>query len=371
MGTKRSPQPTTYSGTLEADLTNTADVDVYRYTADSSDPRWFRSKAAKLSLVAARLEVLDSAGEVIGSAETDDPLQNDVTVYVDQLVAGETYSVRVSAARSDVFGVGAYRLVVDATEAGSPDPDPDALVDPETGANNIVVNAGEPPTYAGPYDYSFRSSLSTSSDVDFFRVRSPANATTNLTVTVGGVGQTWFNPNVDVYTTAGVKINTKVVAQTDSSVVLSLERATAGTDYLIRVASGNGSSGNYDVVADFRTTNLPTMMGATGTLNGSRYSTSANLIVWQSQTIQVNLLAKLQSGTDTFALVHIYDSQNREVFELFTAQTGVLSTGHVFLRRGIYRVEIQRLGSSIDLSLSMFGVTDPIGAPVGDRPKNR
>ena len=351
---------TTYTGGVEADLTNTADVDVYKYTADSSAGRWFKIKAAKLSLVAAKLEVTDAAGQVLASGEAGGPLDNNVTVYTDQLVEGETYYVRVSAARSDVFGVGAYRLVVDATQEGSSDPDPNAPVDQETEANNTVVTAGAPQTGA-PYDYSFRSTLSTASDVDFFRVRSPDTGTSNLTVTVSGVGRSWFNPIVDVYSTLGVRLTTTTVARTDSSVVLSLNGAPANTEYLIRVASGLGSVGNYDVVADFRVADLPKMMGSRGSLNSSHTTAAGTLTVWQSQTVQINQLAAEQSGTNTFSQVRIYDSLNRVVFELYS-QTGTLTTGHVFLRRGLYTVEIQTVGGPIDYSLTIFGVTDPIGA---------
>jgi hypothetical protein len=361
-GNETTATATSYSGSLEADITNTADVDVYRYTAANSGAAWFRVKAAKLSLVAAKVEVLNAAEEVVGFAEAAGPLQNDVTVYVDQLVAGETYYVRVAAARSDVFGVGAYRLVVDSTESGSSDPDPYALVDAETDANNTPTTATEAVRSTTPYDYSFRSSLSNSSDVDFFRIRSPATANTNLNVTVSGVGMTWFNPNVDLYTTSGVKLTTKVVAQTDTSVVLSLEGVAAGTEYLVRVASGLGTVGNYDVVADFRINNLPKMMGSRGNLNSGHMTTSATLTVWESQTLQINQLATAQNGTNTYSQVRIYDSLNRVAFELYS-QTGVLTTGHVFLRRGLYRVEVVTIGDSIDYSLTMFGVTDPIATP--------
>jgi len=351
---------TTYSGGLEADLTNTADVDVYKYTADSSDPRWFKIKAAKLSLVAAKLEVTDAAGQVLASGEAAGPLDNNVTVYSDQLVQGETYYIRVSAARSDVFGVGAYRLVVDATQGGSSDPDPNALVDQETETNNTVVTAATPQSGA-PYDYSFRSTLASASDVDFFRVRSPDTGMSNVTVTVSGVGQTWFNPIVDVYSTLGVKLATKTVARTDSSVVLSLNGSPANTEYLIRVASGLGTVGNYDLVADFRVADLPKMMGSRGSLNSGHPATSGVLTVWQAQTVQINQLATEQNGTSTFSQVRIYDAMHRVVFELYS-QTGVLSTGHVFLRRGLYKVEVRTVGGSIDYSLTIFGVTDPIGA---------
>jgi hypothetical protein len=356
---------TTYSGSVEADLTNAADVDVYKYTADNSDPRWFKVRAKGLSLVAAKVEVVDANGQVLASAEATSPLQNNVTVFSDQLVAGNDYYIRVSAARSDVFGVGAYRLVVDTAESDAPGPDLNALVDGETLQNDTVEAATQPTAATTPYDYSFRSSLSTTSDVDFFRIHAPTTAT-SLTVTVSGVGRASFAPDVDLYTTAGVRVATKVVARTDSSVVLSITGGLDSSDYLVRVASSNGSVGNYDVVADFRSDALPRMMGATGSLDSGHTSTSATLKVWQSQTIQVNLVANLQNGTNTVALVRIYDSQNRVVFELF-GQTGILTTAHVFLGRGIYSVAVQTLsGNSIDFSLTMFGVSDPIDAVIGD-----
>jgi Matrixin len=351
---------TTYAGSLQADLTNAADVDVYRYTADGSE-KWFKLRAKGLSLVAAKVEVLDANGNVIAWGQTTSPLQNDVTVYTDQLVAGNDYYIRVSAARSDVFAVGAYRLLVDSAATDAPPPDPNALVDGESLQNDTVATATQPTAASSPYDYSFRSSLSTASDVDFFRIHAPTTAS-KLTVTVAGVGKASFAPNVDLYTTAGVRVDTTVVARTDSSVVLSLTGTLDSSDYLIRVTSSNGTVGNYDVVADFRTDALPKMMGAYGALDSGHTSTSATLKVWQSQTIQVNLVANLQNGTNSVAVVRIYDSQNQLVFELF-GQTGILTTAHVFLRRGIYTTVVQTLdGNPIDFSLSLFGVSDPIDA---------
>jgi len=114
----------TFANGLEADLTTTTDVDTYRYVAGDSAARWFRIKAADLSLVAAKLDVLDANGSVVGSAQATNPLQNDVTVYVPALVPGAAYYLQVSSARSDVFGIGAYRLVADGTQAGSAAADP-------------------------------------------------------------------------------------------------------------------------------------------------------------------------------------------------------------------------------------------------------
>ena len=360
---------TSFAAALEADLTTVQDVDTYRYVADGAAGRYFRVKAAGLSLVAAKLEVLDAGGLVIGSAQAASPLQNDVTVYVPELVPGAAYYLRVSAARTDVFGVGSYRLAADATEAGPAAADPNALVNTETSTNNNVGNATVVVPSAGPYDYSFRSSLASSSDVDFFRVRSPAAGASRLVITVAGVGQSTFLPNVDVYSAAGVKLATKVIAQTAGTVVLSLEAVTASTDYLIRVASTLDKTGNYDVVADFRAS-LPAMKGATGVLTSAVRSTAATLYIYQSQTVQLNLLANLVSGPDFIGLARIFDYKNRVVFELYSL-TGVLSTGQVFLPKGVYRIQAASLTSAtINFSLTLFGVTDPIGTDPTDTTGN-
>jgi hypothetical protein len=361
LGNETTTTAATFTNGLEADLGSTQDVDVFRYTADSAAARWFRIRAAGLSLVTAKLEVLDASGQVIGSAQASGPLQNDVTVYVPTLIPGATYYLRVSSARSDVFGVGAYRLAADTTAAGPAAVDPMAPVDNETLANNTVLTAQTVAPSSGPYDYSFRSTIKSWNDVDFFRVHSPAANYQHLTVTVAGVGKGGLMPDVDVYSAAGVKMATTVVAQTDGSVVVSLNAAQANTDYLIRVDSNLAATGNYDLVADFRAADLPKMMGARGTLDSARRSTAATLNIYQSQTIQVNLLANLQNGTDFVGLVRIYDWQNRVKFELFSL-TGILSTGHVFLARGVYRIEVQSLtNSAITFNLSAFGLTDPEG----------
>ena len=72
------------------------------------------------------------------------------------------------------------------------------------------------------------------------------------------------------------------------------------------------------------------------------------------------------NGSDFVGLARIYDSQNRVVFDLFSL-TGLLTTGQVFLPKGTYRIEAQSLTSAtINFSLTLFGVSDPIGTPTTD-----
>jgi hypothetical protein len=359
---------TPYTGPLEADLTTTNDVDTYSYTADSADGRWFRINAAGLSLVTAKLDVLDATGQVVGSAQADSPLQNDVSVYVPELVPGATYYLRVSSARSDVFGVGAYRLAVDSGASGGDQSDPNALVDNEAGANDTMATATAATVSAGPYAYSFRSSLSSASDVDFFSIHAPSSPTgfTKLTINVSGVGGASIRPTVQVFTTSGSLLPVHTVVDADSSVVVSLDSLAANTDYVIEVANAGAGSGNYDFVAAFSSAGAPAMMGAMGTLNGMYGSTSATLNIYQSQTIQVNQVASVQGETDTISRVRVYDAQNQVVFELYSL-SGQDETAQVFLARGTYRIEVTNLTmTNFSFSLTVFGVSDPIGSKSTD-----
>lgn len=353
---------TSYSGALEADLTTTSDVDTYAYTADSADGKWFRIKAAGLSLVAAKLEVLDATGQVVGSAQAESPLQNDVSVHLPELAPSATYYVRVSSARSDEFGFGAYRLAVD-SGAGGDESDPNALVDNEVSANTIADATTVAPS-AGPYGYSFRSSLGSSGDVDYFSIHAPTTSTgnTKLTINVSAVGGTSIRPDIAVYSAGGAALTFRTVADTGSLIVISLDSLTADADYFVSVANAGTGSGNYDFVATFSNAGAPTMMGATGRLDGLVDSTSATLTVYQSQTIQINQLATVQGGADAISRVRIYNSLNQVVFERFSL-SGQDDTAQVFLGRGYYRVEVKNLTTAnFDFSLTIFGVSDPIGS---------
>src|SRR5262245_42605916 len=69
---------TAYTGPLAADLTTNADVDYYRYTtAADGSPTVVRLKAAGVSLVQGKVEVLDANGQVVAQAAAQSLTDND------------------------------------------------------------------------------------------------------------------------------------------------------------------------------------------------------------------------------------------------------------------------------------------------------
>src|SRR5262245_6490530 len=186
---------TKLSDVVEADLTTTGDVDVYKFSVPllTLGTR-VKLQASGLSLVTAKLEILNSAGQVVASKSTTDPLSNDLTIDVPGGLLGGTYYARVSSARSDVFGVGSYRLAVGTTTVVDLLLSPVRLLSAELGLNDTLASATgliQTTATSGPrVDYLSRASLSTPNDVDYYRVQAPASDNGSATVqpVAAGVG---------------------------------------------------------------------------------------------------------------------------------------------------------------------------------------
>src|SRR5205807_136177 len=91
------------------------DVDFYKYTLPSHSDKdlTVTVQTAGISLLTPRLTVYDAAGNVVGTATSADPLDGGVCVHLKHTAPGETYYFKVEGSRSDVFGVGGYRLKID------------------------------------------------------------------------------------------------------------------------------------------------------------------------------------------------------------------------------------------------------------------
>jgi len=169
---------TGYQSGLEADLTTLGDVDVYKFKMPFL---MFGSKislkAEGLSLLTAKLELIDANGKVLAQETASNPLDNDLTINVSSLKSGATYFVRVSGAKDDVFGIGSYKLDVNnygllgsvlglvnllSTELG--------LNDTLSAATGLVSSALSLGSRA---DYVVRASLLGPTDLDYYRIHSP------------------------------------------------------------------------------------------------------------------------------------------------------------------------------------------------------
>ena len=124
--------PTSTGLSLAADLTSRQDVDYYRLAIPAGvGAASFAVNAAGVSLLAPAVQVYDATGRLVASQSAGGAFGTDVSVSINGLVAGQTYTVVCDGATADAFGMGAYELTVGfepaAPEPGAPPAAPTAL----------------------------------------------------------------------------------------------------------------------------------------------------------------------------------------------------------------------------------------------------
>jgi hypothetical protein len=366
---------------VEADLTTTADVDVYKFSVPLlSVGTRVKLQAAGLSLVTAKLEILNSAGHVVATASTTDPLNNDLTIDLPGGLLGGTYYARVSSNSSDVFGVGSYRLAVGSTTLVDALLSPVRLLSAELGLNDTLSSATgllQTVTSSGPrVDYLSRASFSASSDVDYYKVHAPAGAngspTVQLVAAVWGLNGSQLDPRLQVYNAAGNPVASQILTNETGSFVLQVQNAAANAGYYVRVSSDSHAVGNYAMAVDFRDQAVTFDVNSAGTLSGSNNSTSGTLSVLQSQTFHFVLAGTTaQTNSDALLQMTIYDANGNVVFSL-QANDGDARSGDVFLAAGSYRIVVKAVSKSggilapVAYNLSAAGITDPVGVGQAD-----
>jgi len=333
-------------------------------------------QAAGLSLLTAKVQVLDADGKVVATASTTDPTKNDLTLQLSNLKGNSTYYVRVSGARNDVFGVGSYRLSIANGLVNTVD-NTVGLLSSELGLNDTLSKATalvqQTVTSTAQYDYVVRASLAASADLDFYHIRTPSapgGAALNMVALAWGLGASQIDSRIEVYDTGGNRIATEVLTNNEGAFVLQLRNVNPNTDYFLRVGSDSNRIGNYEVAVDFNTTPIDFSMSGTGTLSNTCAQQTAKLNVQMSQQMHFVLKAN-QSDADATVIMTIRDSANRVVCQLST-QAGDTQSADVFLADGTYTVTVSIVSSkpgplpTLSYQLAAFGITDPVGAQQSD-----
>src|SRR5262249_55527749 len=123
-------------------------------------------QAAGISLLTAQVVVTDANGNVVGSAVADSPLNNDLTIHVNNAVPGENYFITVQGAPdSGVFGIGSYHLSIT--------PDNAAPATPPAATSTGVPQLLSPfPGYAEHTYYELDSTLTAAAPSVTYQVQS-------------------------------------------------------------------------------------------------------------------------------------------------------------------------------------------------------
>jgi hypothetical protein len=380
---------------LRADLTTASDVDWYKFSVPVLTPGvvglTVHLGTSGVSALTGTVQVYNALGQLVGSASAPDALHGNMDVTVSGggilggLLGGLEYFVKVSsntAIPNNPFAVGAYNLSTTYSLSNGNILGPilgtvGGLLDLESGLNDTLNAALQLPSRLvngqkpdARFDYAYKASISTSSDVDYYKVVAPTGSGQKMNVLVWALEPNRLLPRVDVYNSAGTLVPSTLLANENGTFSVEVPGVTSGGTYYVKVSAlapgGSHNTGNYFLGVDFTTQPVTTLTGfGSGTLTASQPQAWSKLAVSQNQLYEFILAANAPSGTEL--RYDIFDAAGNDIFTL-RAYGGVpASTGHIYLRAGTYTVRYMAIAPSgtalptTSFTLTGRMISDPIG----------
>lgn len=363
-----------YTTPVYAQLNSPTDADYYRFAT----PLLFTGttihlQAEGLSLLDATVSVYNAQGRLVASTTATDPTNNDLTLQLNNLAGLSKYYVEVSSPNGGVFDVGSYNLTITnnlETTVGD-------LLSGTLGllgdvghtlltATDLVANSLN---LSGEVNYNARSSLNTANQTDVYAVQAPPSSSGEpeaMVATVWTLSNQNLTPRIQVFDSMGDPVAFQVLTETSGASTIQVVNAVAGQTYKLVVDSASRQTGSYSLSVDFLSSPILFPMNASGTLNASNSSTSADLEIDQSQTMHFVLSAgAVPSDPNTLVVMTILDGNGNTVATLETT-AGNAASLDVFLGVGTYTVTVSEVTSDgsalqpVDFSLDAIGITDPV-----------
>ena len=369
---------------ISADITTLSDADVYVFQPSNLRGLGLTAtvRVAGYSLLVPRLEILDASGNVIASGVGSAPGAGDVTIHLDGLTSGATYYARVTGARADVFGIGGYKLELRPDAASPGGSGGSQLLNPDAGTNDTIGTA----TQLGQQflsgvgsrvAYSLSASLNTSTDVDFYRLKSPqtsGNVPVTMTVSVWTTPPSGTDPIAQVYDARGQLVASRVLVHDGGAFTLQIDGATSNADYYVAVRHAHPGPaavpGNYFLSIDFGAPSVQLTNYAAASLTANAPVVVGRFTVNEEQVLHLVFDASQNPASATSgARLFVVDASGRIVDTRFVLAGDVVSL-NLSLRPGEYRFLVG--GGTTDgsafgtLQFALRGL--PLSDPIGPQP---
>ncbi|HKA08088.1 MAG TPA: matrixin family metalloprotease, partial [Gemmataceae bacterium] len=338
-------------------LTTLSDVDFYKLSVPAVTGALgvsVRLQAAGLSLLAPSVTVYNSAGQVVASGLSMDPLNNDLSLRFNASPLGGIYYVKVNGATEDVFGIGEYRLAVDYISLGTLlvpltpllSPILDGHTDDTLGLPRLLSPTPKPAP-DDRFDFTFAGVIEDSTDVDRYEIHAPATADTgpvNMNVMVWALETDGLDPRIQVYdATTGHPVAFQVLANEDGVMSIQVPSVNAADDYIVsvlaRTQGGANATGSYFLAADFNRFGLTQFDGvASGTVNAAG-TKSGKLTIIQAATFEFALSAEAFVGGTGGVVMTICDASGQAILTLSADAGQPTVTAVRYLTEGKYTVQ--------------------------------
>lgn len=365
------------------DLSNATDVDHYQFTVPTTfGSTEIRLHTAGMSLLTARMSVLDSAGHVVATAETTNPLDNDLLIADAALAAGETYFVRIESARSDVFGIGSYELSVCERQTTASAPAIEWTILNSSPSSDefsgMVARAFVPVTTPGYVEHTYYEEygyLSAQQNAQVYRVRSAnidASINNVYTVLVTTPANTSGHWRIRLLDELGEVQHPQILYQANGALEVQIPSVVSNRDYFIEISTDDQSltETEFEITVDFDQDGGHLQTYVSESLSVEEQASSRRFIVNESGQFHFVLSASdWNAAAETGIQMTVRDAAGDAILE-WAVSDGEVRTGDYFFNRGSYVVEFARLNASsrqaVVFQLAGLAVSDPIGPQLRD-----
>lgn len=358
-------QPLSVNGSLNS----MGDVDFYRIsTLPGKEKVSIRLWASGISLLKAKLEVLDRFGNKISDVKADSVFDNNLQLDIGSLQDHPSLFVRVARNTNDVFAIGDYRLDIDyrdtslqpsltptAHDADAEDEDDASvdyvsvdelfdqfgLVDLEVGTNDSLTTATPLATTIGFLEhtrYEFQSALASASDRDLWSFQAPTTASPTLHITVDPVTSRIAPLDVILLNRDGDRIGSSLTHKADGGLSLVVNEPLAGEHYVLLVRSPSGTEvapGNYVATINFATNSASALRTVYSDIVTNASASLSKLTIPKTQLFRFDLSSQADSN-DIGVQLNIFDARTGAMVAAMASANGLARTEYVWLGAGEY-----------------------------------
>lgn len=374
----------------EADLISTSDKDYYKFNVPLNvGSLTVRVQTLGHSPLAPRVTVYNSSKKEIKTVASTTPNGGNVEIRLPSLSLLSTYYVKVESARTDVFGVGGYKLSVDSlpgvtglvSTTGGVVSDVLSLLNVDLHTNDSFLTSSLlggllETTTSSRFDQAYKASIHDSWDVDYYKITAPTAAagTTSsvMTVMAWGLNVGGLEPRVTVFNGSQQKVAAEVLVNENGSYTVQVPNAGSKATYYIKVEAqaptSSRGTGNYFLGIDFGAKAVTQDEFAAGTLTSAAKEMTFALTTQQAQLHHFVLSADTGKSTVQAAVrMTIYDC-NGKVVATRVANAGdavsfdvALPPGEFYVRFAAGTKDKTKTLPNLSFKLEGLVASDPIG----------
>jgi hypothetical protein len=385
------------------DLTSASDIDYYSVEVPSkySGQVTLHLQTAGISLLNAKISVLDEKGTVVGNSSIHDIGGGATRVVLPQVVAGSKLLVKIESISNNAFQVGSYGMAAsfdtgstvtsqrlsEVLEGFYSDLSAEEIGKLLTGQNGSLINDDlcsenrsenamklESRTgYLNHSNFNYKGSFSDSSDLDYFQINNESDRGSVLTVRVYSLGATMVNPEIVFTKPDGTVIPNKILLNDNGQMTVQLTDISGGEPLRIRLKSESGLIGNYQMEAFFSDVASDTKNFLTGQLTSTSNTKNYKFYVAQTQLFQFLNGMSLEPGSNGSSRLEaaVIDSWGHVVWSMQIGSGLPQSDLPVVLNSGEYRFQMKLVTTSstpvtANFKLTGSNISDPVGPGIID-----